>query len=75
MDTAYDEYNLWIQLMMNTIYGYNSETQLMVVYVNTNNGWSSRITFMVKYLCYINMGKMYGRLDIIISLKYGLKVD
>ena len=45
MDTAaYDEYNLWIlQLMMNTIYGYNSETQLMVVYVDTNNGWSSRI--------------------------------
>ena len=65
MDTAYDEYNLWIQLMMNTIYGYNSETQLMVVYVDTNNGWSSRITFMVKYLCYINMGKMNGRLDII----------
>ena len=31
--------------------------------------------FMVKYLCYINMGKMNGRLDIIISLKYELKVD
>ena len=43
MDTAYDKYKLWIQLMMNTIYGYNSETQLIVVYVNTNNGWSSRI--------------------------------
>ena len=23
MDTAYDEYNVWIQLMMNTMYGYS----------------------------------------------------